>query len=249
MAKVRNLIARALGKASRIIDPPRRPIDITDEYVNWLCFANAGMLDRGNLYLIDFALSRIGNASPLVEIGSFCGLSANVLTYYKRKHGLKNRVITCDRWDFEIGDGDREHVAGSPVLHADYKRFVRESYLRNTDLFSAGDLPFTVEATSDEFFGQWRRGEAVLDIRGRTLQLGGPISFCYIDGNHTYENTKRDFLNCSAFLEPGGFILFDDSTNEMFGVGKLMPEVVNSGQYTLVATNPNHLFQKVDTRK
>lgn len=248
MAKVRNLMARAFGKASRMIDPPKRAIDITDEYVNWLCFANAGMLDRGNLYLMDFALSRIRTSSPLVEIGSFCGLSANILTYYKRKRGLKNRLITCDRWDFEIG-GDRERVAGSPVLHSDYKRFVRDSYLRNTDLFSAGDLPYTIEATSDEFFGQWRREEAVRDIRHRALQLGGPIGFCYIDGSHTYENAKRDFLNCSAFLEPGGFILFDDSTNEAFGVVRLMPEVVNSGQYRLVATNPNHLFQKVDPGK
>ena len=166
----------------------------------------------------------------------------------KRKYGLKNRLITCDRWDFEIG-GDRERVAGSPVLHSDYKRFVRDSYLRNTDLFSAEDLPYTIEATSDEFFGQWQRQESVRDIRSRALQLGGPISFCYIDGNHTYENSKRDFLNCGAFLEPGGFIVFDDSANEEFGVCRLMPEVVNSGQYTLVATNPNHLFQKVDTQK
>jgi hypothetical protein len=247
MAKVSNLIARALGKASRMIDPPPRRIDITDEYLNWLCFANAGMLDRGNLYLMDFALSRIKSSSPLVEIGSFCGLSTNVLTYYKWKRGLKNRLITCDRWDFEIGDADRERVAGSPLLHSDYKRFVRDSYLRNTDLFSAADLPYTIEATSDEFFGQWGREEAVQDIRGRALQLGGAICFCYIDGNHTYENAKRDFLNCSAFLEPGGFILFDDSANEAFGVRRLMPEVVNSVQYRLVATNPNHLFQKVFT--
>lgn len=232
-----------------MIDPPPRRIDIADEYVNWLCFANAGMLERGNLYLMDVALSRIRTSSPIVEIGSFCGLSANALTYYKRKRGLKNRLITCDRWDFEIGDGDPEYVAGSPVLHSDYKRFVRDSYLRNTELFSAEDLPYTIEATSDEFFDQWRREESVRDIRHRALQLGGPISFCYIDGNHTYENSKRDYLNCNAFLEPGGFILFDDSANEAFGVRKLMPEVVNSGQYRLVATNPNHLFQKIDTRK
>ena len=245
MAKLRNLIARAFGKVSRMIEPPRRPIDITDEYIKWLCFANAGMLDRGNLYLMDYALSRIKSGSPLVEIGSFCGLSANALSYYKRKHGLKNQLITCDRWDFEMDEhGDRDHVAGSPVLHSDYKRFVRDSYLGSTGLFSAGDLPFTVEATSDDFFKQWQREADVLDVRGRTLHLGGPISFCYIDGNHSYEYAKRDFLNCHAFLERGGFILFDDSTIQEFGVHRLMSEVVTSREYRLVATNPNHLFQK-----
>jgi hypothetical protein len=248
MASLRNLIARAFGRVSRMVEPPRRTIDITDEYLKWLCFANAGMLERGNLYLMDYALSRIKSSAPLVEIGSFCGLSANALTHFKRKYGLKNQLITCDRWDFEIGEeADREHVAGSPVLRSDYKGFVRDSYLRNTGLFSADDLPYTVEATSDDFYEQWQHRAAVLDVRGRTLQLGGPMSFCYIDGNHTYEYAKRDFLNCHAFLERGGFILFDDSSIQEFGVQRLMSEVANSGEYRLVATNPNHLFQKLDT--
>ena len=70
------------------------------------------------------------------------------------------------------------------------------------------------------------------------------ISFCYIDGNHTYEYAKRDFLNCDAYLETGGFILFDDSTVTKFSLHKLMPEIMKSGRYRLVATNPYHLFQK-----
>ena len=50
--------------------------------------------------------------------------------------------------------------------------------------------------------------------------------------------------NCDAFLENGGFLLFDDSTIEAFGVRNLMPELTASGRYKLVAANPNHLFQK-----
>jgi len=245
MANVRNLVARALRKAAFVVEPPRQPIDASDLYTTWLCFANAGMLDRGNLYLIDYALSRIRTSSPMIEIGSFCGLSANVLTHFKRKHGLKNHLITCDKWDFENEDADRVHVAGSPVLFSDYRHFVRESYLRTTGLFSADDLPFTVEAMSDEFFEKWKKGETVQDVRGRALPLGGPVSFCYIDGNHTYEGSKQDFLNCDAFLEPGGFLLFDDSAEHQFGVWRLMPEVLATGRYKLSATNPNHLFQKL----
>jgi len=44
------------------------------------------------------------------------------------------------------------------------------------------------------------------------------------------------------FLQVGGFILFDDSTDSVFG---LMPEVLATGRYRLVARNPNHLFQKM----
>ena len=247
MTKITNLLARAFMKASFMIEtPPSSQIDITDEYINWLCFANAGMLNRGNLYLVDFALRHLKSRSPMVEIGSFCGLSTNVLTYYKQKYGLKNRLITCDKWDFEIGESSPEALDNLPVSFVDYKHFVRDSYLRNTDFFSACDLPYTVEVTSDDFFAQWQRGETVQDVRGRTLQLGGGISFCYVDGNHSYEGAKRDYLNCDAFLECGGFILFDDSASEIFGVHKLMPEVLATGRYRCVAENPNHLFQRLD---
>ena len=112
-------------------------------------------------------------------------------------------------------------------------------------MFSQDDLPFTIEMFSDEFFDAWKNRMACTDVLGRPLTLGGPFSFCYIDGNHTYECAKRDFLNCDEFLELGGFILFDDSTLTEFGVYKLMPEIISGGRYNLIAINPYHLFQKV----
>jgi hypothetical protein len=242
MGTARNLIARGLRKAARLAEPPEL-IDISDEYVNWLCYANAGMLYRGNLYCFDYAISHLVGAAPILEIGSFCGLSTNLLTYYKRKRHVKNPLITCDKWDFQ-NTGNPVYVGDSPILRSDYKRFVRDTYLRNVRMFSGDDLPFTFEMTSDEFFADWRHNRSATDVLGRTLTLGGPLSFCYVDGNHTYECVKRDFINCDAFLEVGGFVLFDDSVDP--GVGDLMPEVFASGRYKLAAKNPNHLFQKVE---
>jgi hypothetical protein len=46
-------------------------------------------------------------------------------------------------------------------------------------------------------------------------------------------------------LEVGGFLLFDDSTIEMFGVRNLMPEILETGRYELIDTNPNHLYRKL----
>jgi hypothetical protein len=98
--------------------------------------------------------------------------------------------------------------------------------------------------TSNELFAAWQEKKETEDVFERPITLGGPISFCYVDGDHTYEAAKQDFLNCDAFLEEGGLILFDDSTVERFGVRQLMPEVLATGRYVLVAQNPNHLFQK-----
>lgn len=34
-------------------------IDASNEYLNWLCFANAGMQQRGNLHSFDMAIRRL----------------------------------------------------------------------------------------------------------------------------------------------------------------------------------------------
>jgi hypothetical protein len=247
MPTARNLLSRLFHKAAFTIEPPRPTKNVSDEFVDWLCFANAGMLDRGNLYLMDYALQHLPSDAPILEIGTFCGLSANLLTHFKRKYGVSNRLITCDKWQFEKNSGDDDHIGSSPILFSDYKTFVRDSYIRNARTFSADDLPFTVELLSDEFFAAWKEKESVQDVFGRPLTLGGPLSFCYIDGAHSYDGAKKDFLNCDAFLDPGGFLLFDDSTLEIFGVRHLMPEVLQTGRYELVDTNPNHLFRKLKT--
>jgi hypothetical protein len=138
-------------------------------------------------------MKQLPSAAPILEIGSFCGLSANVLTHYKKKHAMKNRLVTCDKWEFENAGKGSDRVGSSAVLFSDYRAFVRDSFLRNARLFSGNDLPFTMEMMSNEFFTAWREGKAVQDVFGRPMTLGGPISFCYIDGDHTYGGRKRIF--------------------------------------------------------
>jgi hypothetical protein len=203
------------------------------------------MLNIGNLYLMEHAIRHLPNSAPILEIGSFCGLSANVLTHFKRKHSVQNRLITCDAWILEEIERGEQNVGGSELSFLEYADFVRDSYLRSTGIFSKNDLPYTIQATSDLFFASWRERQKVRDVRGRDAELGGALSFCYIDGNHSYDVAKRDFLNCDEFLSVGGFLLFDDSSVAEFGVGSLMPEVLGTGRYQLAGKNPNHLFRKI----
>ncbi len=217
-------------------------MDITDEYTNWLSFANAGMLNKGNLLCIDHAMAHLPSNHPIVEIGVFCGLSTNLLTYYKRKHHRSNPLFNCDKWVFEGAGGT---VGDSSITHEEYRSFVRATYVRNVRMFSRDDLPHTVEAMSDEFFAAWESRQQAVDIFGQSVTLGGPISFCYIDGNHTYEFAARDFQHTDRFLEPGGFVLFDDSADgSMWEVTRVIEEVKRLGTYRVVAQNPNYLFQK-----
>jgi len=229
--------ARRVALAANLLDPP---IDLSDHYTDHLGYAIAGMLARGNLWCFDQALRHLPSDAPIVEIGSFCGLSASVLTYYKRRLGLRHRLVTCDSWGFE------QAMAGDvPVSRADYGRFVKDSYVRAMQTFAAWDLPYTVEAYADDFFGAWRAGETRSDVFGRSVTLGGPIGFAYVDGNHDYDHAKRDFEHVAEFLEPGGHVLFDDSYDGSgWGVTRLMPEIRARAGWELVARNPNYLFRK-----
>jgi len=235
LAGIKTIIGRKLLGATQV--------DASDEYTTWLGFANAGMLQPGNLYCFDYAIKNLPSDAPIIEIGSFCGLSANLITYYKQKHGKTNKLLTCDRWDFENQRG--ELIGASTIPHTEYREFVKETYCRNVRFFSRDDLPFTIELFSDEFFAAWRSGKEVQDVFGRSLQLGGRISFAFIDGNHSFEFAKRDFENCDEFLESGGFILFDDSADGTdWDVCKIVKDIQAMTRYKLVIKNPNYLFQK-----
>ena len=76
--------------------------------------------------------------------------------------------------------------------------------------------------------------------------MGGTISFAYIDGNHTYDFAKRDFENADKYLEVGGVILFDDSSDDsIWEVNKVIEEIKKEGRYEIIIKNPNYLIKKI----
>jgi len=216
------------------------------EFIDWLRYANAGMLDMGNLYCHEYAIKNLPSDNPVIEIGSFCGLSTNIITFYLQHFSKNNKVITCDKWIFEGSEDQEALLSGSTVKHKEYREFVKETYIRNISFFSKHNLPYTVECFSDEFFALWESKEKRKDILGREIQLGGPISFAYIDGNHSYEFARHDFVNTDKWLEKGGFILFDDSCDfSTWEVRKVISEIKQSGRYEVVIANPNYLVRKI----
>ncbi|HKC36045.1 MAG TPA: class I SAM-dependent methyltransferase [Chitinophagaceae bacterium] len=217
------------------------------EFIDWLRFANPGMLELGNLYCYEYAIKNLPSNNPIVEIGSFCGLSTNLITFYLQHFSQTNKVITCDKWIFEGSEDQDALLSGSTLRHRDYRQFVKETYMRNISFFSKHNLPYTIECFSDDFFDLWEKKEKRKDIFEREIELGGAISFAYIDGNHSYEFAKHDFLNTDKWLEKGGFILFDDSSDfSNWEVKKVISEIKQSGRYEVVVANPNYLVRKIN---
>ena len=236
----------------KVIDGLQRAINrlqmdvVSDNFINWLVRANAGMFEKGNVWCFDHAIANLPSQSPIVEIGSFCGLSTNIISYYKLKYGVKNTLFCSDAWNFE-GAENSQFLGGHPSLtHSDYKEYVKTSFMRNVEFFSSHDLPYPIELFSDDFFAEWVQESTLTDVFDRSVKLGGPISFAFIDGNHQYDFARRDFQNVDKYLDIGGFILFDDSADgTKWEVKQVVAEVLESGRYELVNKNPNYFFKKL----
>jgi len=203
------------------------------------------MLSQGNVDAMEYAIANMPPGKPILEIGSFCGLSTVVLSYLLQKLAKTTPVFSCDKWEFE-GQQLGALLGDSPTMtHDAYQAYVRDTFLRTMKTFAANGLPYTIECFSDEFFRRWFENEETVDLFGRAVTLGGTIGFCYIDGNHTYEFAKRDFDNSDRALVSGGFILFDDSADgSKWEVNRLTREIASGHEYELVSRNPNYLFRK-----
>lgn len=222
-----------------------RRSSIQDPFLDWLLFANAGMLVPGNVAAIRYALARIPSNTAIVEIGAFAGLSANVLGHIRDALCPHINISNCDPWSFEGAESPQSQIGTSTVTYQEYRDYVRSTYIQNVRRFSSR-LPITVEATSIEFFDMWRAGADVDTVFGETASLGGSIGFCYIDGDHTYEAAKQDFLNCSDFLISGGFILFDDSSwTSNFGCRRAALEAAKTRNFKRIRSGPNVLLRRI----
>ena len=246
---VRGVVAKALRHAASRVD--RKLIDNNaekkqaNEFLEWDRFAVPGMLEQGNVDATEYAVTNMPPGKPILEIGSFSGLSTVILSYLLDKLSKTTPIFTCDKWEFE-GQQLGAPLGDSPsVTHDVYRAYVRNTFFYSMQTFAANRLPYTIECFSDEFFRRWFANEETVDVFDRPVTLGGMLSFCYINGNNTYEFAKRDFENTDWALVSGGFILFDDSVDGSFWeVNQLTREIASEHQYELVSRNPNYLFRK-----
>jgi len=219
----------------------------SDEYITWLCWILGGFLtpEHGNLRAFDHAVRHMPAGGAMLEIGSFLGLSTNIIAYLTIKYHRDNPFFTCDPWIFENTD---KPVGGYfDVSSEAFRDYAKRIFMENAIIFSGAKKPKSIEAYSDQFFELWHLGSTTEDVFGRLVTLGGPISFAYIDGAHTYNAAKGDFLGVAQHLLPGGFIFFDDSADDSgWEVTRVIAEVKQNPSYEIVFNTPNYLFRKRD---
>ncbi len=192
---------------------------------------------------MDFAVRHMPAEGTILEIGTFLGRSALAMSYLAYRHERTNPIFICDPWHFE---GTEEKIGGFfDAASPEFAIYARDVFKLNIAIFGAHHSIHAFESFSDQFLGKWDKGDVAEDVFGKPVQLGGPISFAYIDGAHTYEATRNEFEGVHPHLASGGFILFDDSASYCgFGSARVASEVLQRDDYELVYTTPNYFFRR-----
>lgn len=122
-------------------DSNQGPIVRTDRFIKWLRFCVPGMVHPGQPHAWLHVVENLPSDKPILEIGSFCGLSTCIIAYYLEMRRRKNTIFTADKWIFEgVGD-DVGTVGGSPMTWPEYREFVKQSYMRRPGVRGASPAP------------------------------------------------------------------------------------------------------------
>ena len=210
-----------------------------------------GMLHEGNIYLIDYALKNMPKNGATFEIGVYGGLSTNLILYLKFKNNIISEHYGCDAWVYE-GYNDclakkESYIDGrNDISRTDYMNYIKSAFINATNFLHPNNLPYVAHFRSDDFFEKWNKNEIFIDVFERSFFVNKNISFAYIDGDHSFEQTKKDFENVDAKLNLNGFVLIDDSAKKSnFGSAKYVSEILKNPNYKYIDRNPNYLFQKI----
>ncbi len=210
-----------------------------------------GMLLEGNIPLIETAIKNMPNIGNVVEIGSYGGLSTNLIIYLMQKHKRNNTMFNCDAWIYEGFDDQIDknilYIDGrEDVLREDYSNYMKNAFINATKFLSSKNLPHSFHLKSDVFFSKWNKQETETDLFGFEIKLGGEISFAYIDGGHSYDVAWNDFKNVADNMLIGGYVLLDDSSSHLnFGSAQIVDIIKKDSRFIIIAQKPNYLFKKI----
>lgn len=187
-----------------------------------------GWFALGELILLYEAVMQ-NKAKRCLEIGTFMGRSAFAICSALRDLGNDGHLTCIDSFGSPISKEYYEMefmktmMARYPDVRAEYSDY--EKYPTTLDCFklTMRRFPFM------EQFVEIVAGDSLVVELGQEL-----FDFILIDGDHTYDGVKKDFLRVRPHIREGGVICFHDDSIHFPGVQMFISEVRERADVALV---------------
>jgi predicted O-methyltransferase YrrM len=160
-----------------------------------------GFLGESEARLLGTMAACVPRGGVIVEIGSFKGKSTVMLAKVAAHYGV-GPVVAIDPHNFN--NVELEAHRTSPEASS------FNEFLHNVSTAGVGELIEVHRAFSIEVAAEWNR----------------PVSFLWIDGDHSYRGAKADFEGFVRHLLPGGVVAFHDALHEFAGPIRVFVEDV-----------------------
>jgi hypothetical protein len=144
--------------------------------------------------------------ADIVEIGCYRGRSTIALCCGAAESG--RLVYSID-----------PHRTATGVFGGTFGPQDREAYFRNMLAAGMSQRAALVNLTSEQAGRSWR----------------DPIGLLFIDGDHRYEAVREDADIWGSHIVSSGIVAFDDASDAASGPGRVVQELLDSGDYCTFA--------------
>ncbi|MBF6617767.1 MAG: class I SAM-dependent methyltransferase [Candidimonas sp.] len=196
-----------------------------------------GQCDDAKLML----LTRIARQIPkgdIVEIGSLYGRSAFALAWLSEHHDL-GPVICVDPWKTEniSNQGKDAQLLNSMADVYNWDRIFQAFVVSLAGSRNVNYLREPSASASDQYLTAATTAGRITSNELGITEVLGRISMLHVDGNHRYEEVKRDVELWLPMVVEGGWLLLDDYVwafgdgpkrvgDELLGTGRIKQSIL-----------------------
>jgi hypothetical protein len=185
------------------------------KYRSWAIPGWFTLIDHEVFVAINTIQKKLAISGNFLEIGTFCGKSASLLSLLASSDETVNLLDLFD-------DVKNEETLDT----SDYKKMTKDIARKNLNKYGKG---FNLIVGNS------------LEIT--KLIPVTPHRLIHIDGSHQYEVVKKDLLNAFKYLTEGGVIALDDYRNFQYpGVGRAFWEFVENQKMQLICSTPTKAY-------
>lgn len=166
-----------------------------------------GMCDHEKTFAL-YEIARRSPAGDVVEIGSWWGKSAFVLSRLARCYEIGN-LLCVDPWS-------NEHLVQNDALGLVDAESARVDADEALAVFEMNLLPYSanhinyLRMPSTDGASHYLEHRSATTASFGTTNYHGRIALLHIDGNHSYAAAKADISSWSGSVMDGGWIIIDD---------------------------------------